>query len=70
MLPVLKDINAPVLMCWGLHDWFGGVDVPMMMLNRLPNGFLHVFGAAAHHLQSECPDEFNSLALNFIGAYT
>lgn len=69
LLPVLKDIKAPVLMCWGLHDWFGGIDVPMMMLNRLQNGFLHVFGAAAHHLQSECPDEFNSLALNFIGAY-
>lgn len=69
LLPFLKQVEAPVLMCWGLHDWFGSIDVPMMMLNRLPNAFLHVFGAAAHHLQSECPEEFNSLALSFIGAH-
>lgn len=70
LLPVLKDIKAPVLMCWGLHDWFGGIDVPVMILNRLPTGFLHIFGAAAHHLQSECPDEFNNLAISFLGAHT
>jgi len=69
LLSILKQIDVPVLMCWGLHDWFGGIDVPMMMLNRLPNAFLHVFGKAAHHLQSECPDEFNGLALSFIGAH-
>lgn len=67
LLPVLHQIEAPVLLCWGLHDWFGSIDVPMMMLNRLRNGHLHVFGNAAHHLQTECPDEFNRLASNFIG---
>ena len=66
LLPRFKDIQAPVLMCWGLHDWFGSIDVPMM-LNRLAQGQLHVFASAAHHLQTECPDAFNSLALSFIG---
>ena len=68
LLPVLHQVQAPTLLCWGLHDWFGSIDVPMMMLNRLPNAHLHVFGNAAHHLQTECPDEFNRLALSFIGA--
>lgn len=67
LLPVLNQVQAPTLMCWGLHDWFGSIDVPMMMLNRLPSGYLHVFGNAAHHLQTECPDDFNALALSFIG---
>ncbi|MBH3426431.1 alpha/beta fold hydrolase [Pseudomonas alkylphenolica] len=68
LLPVLHQVQAPTLLCWGLHDWFGSIDVPMLMLNRLPDGYLHVFGQAAHHLQSECPDDFNRLALGFIGA--
>lgn len=69
LLPVLDQVQAPTLLCWGLHDWFGSVDVPMMMLNRLLNARLHIFGNAAHHLQSECPDEFNRLASSFIGAH-
>jgi pimeloyl-ACP methyl ester carboxylesterase len=69
LLPVLPQVQAPTLLCWGLHDWFGSVDVPMLMLNRLPDAQLHVFGNAAHHLQSECPEEFNRLALSFIGAH-
>lgn len=67
LIGILPQVQAPVLMCWGLHDWFGGVDVPMLMLNRLPDACLHVFGKAAHHLQSECPDEFNRLVAGFIG---
>lgn len=67
LLPVLPQVKAPVLMCWGLHDWFGGVDVPMLMMNRLPDARLHVFGNAAHHLQSECPQAFNELASTFLG---
>lgn len=67
LLPLLPQVQAPVLMCWGLHDWFGSVDVPMLMMNRLPDARLHVFGNAAHHLQSECPQEFNELASTFLG---
>jgi len=60
-------VQAPTLICWGLHDWFGGIDVPMLMLNRFADARLHVMGNAAHHLQSECPAEFNALATTFIG---
>lgn len=69
LMPVFSRVLAPTLICWGLHDWFGGVDVPMLMLNQFANARLHVLGNLAHHLQSEAPDEFNALALTFIGGH-
>ncbi|MCM2320777.1 MAG: alpha/beta fold hydrolase [Pseudomonas sp.] len=66
---VFAQVQAPTLICWGLHDWFGGIDVPMLMLNRFADARLYVMGNAAHHLQSECPDEFNAVATAFIGGY-
>lgn len=69
LMPVFAQVQAPTLILWGLHDWFGGIDVPMLMLNQFADARLHVMGNAAHHLQSECPDEFNPLALTFLGGY-
>lgn len=62
-------VTAPTLILWGLHDWFGGIDVPMLMVNQFADARLHVMGNAAHHLQSEFPDEFNGVALAFLGGY-
>lgn len=67
LAPLFSRVKAPTQIFWGLHDWFGGIDVPMLMLNQFADARLHVMGNAAHHLQSECPDEFNALALVFIG---
>lgn len=69
LAPVFSRVTAPTLIMWGLHDWFGGIDVPMLMLNRFADARLHVMGNAAHHLQSECPEEFNALALSFLEGY-
>jgi 2-hydroxy-6-oxonona-2,4-dienedioate hydrolase len=69
LMPLFSQINAPTLILWGLHDWFGGIDVPMLMVNQFADARLHVMGNAAHHLQSEQPEEFNALALNFLGGY-
>lgn len=69
LLPMFPRVKVPTLICWGLHDWFGGIDVPMLMLNQFADARLHVMGNAAHHLQSECPDEFNAVALTFIGGH-
>lgn len=66
LAPVFPQVQAPTLIFWGLHDWFGGVDVPMLMLNQFADARLHVIGQAAHHLQSECPDEFNAHLLAFL----
>lgn len=67
---LLPRVAVPTMIFWGLHDWFGSIDVPMLMLNRFADARLHVAGNAAHHLQTECPDEFNAAALAFIGGYT
>ncbi|MCY1396398.1 4,5:9,10-diseco-3-hydroxy-5,9,17-trioxoandrosta-1(10),2-diene-4-oate hydrolase [compost metagenome] len=69
LLPMFSRVQVPTLILWGLHDWFGGIDVPMLMLNQFADARLHVMGNAAHHLQSECPDEFNAVALTFIGGH-
>jgi 2-hydroxy-6-oxonona-2,4-dienedioate hydrolase len=69
LMPILAQVQAPSLIVWGLHDWFGCIDVPMLMLNQFADARLHVMGNAAHHLQSEQPAEFNTLALGFIGGY-
>ncbi|HEY8331608.1 MAG TPA: alpha/beta hydrolase [Pseudomonas sp.] len=66
LMAVFARVRAPTLIVWGLHDWFGGIDVPMLMLNQFADARLHVMGNAAHHLQSECPAEFNALATTFI----
>ncbi|MCP8467509.1 alpha/beta fold hydrolase [Pseudomonas sp. ZM23] len=63
---LFSRVRAPSLIFWGLHDWFGGIDVPMLMLNQFADARLYVMGNAAHHLQSECPDEFNAAALAFL----
>lgn len=68
LAPVFAQVKAPTLIMWGLHDWFGGVDVPMLMLNQFADARLHVLGNAAHHLQSECADEFNAHLLAFLEA--
>lgn len=62
-------VAAPTLILWGLHDWFGGIDVPMLMVNQFADARLHILGNAAHHLQSECPEEFNGVALTFLGGH-
>ncbi|AYC32364.1 alpha/beta fold hydrolase [Pseudomonas cavernae] len=67
LVPLFAEVKAPTLIVWGLHDWFGGIDVPMLMLNQFADARLHVMGNAAHHLQTEYPAEFNALALTFIG---
>lgn len=64
--PMLARVQAPTLIFWGLHDWFGGIDVPMFMLNRMRDARLHVVGKGAHHLQSECPEEFHTVACAFL----
>jgi 2-hydroxy-6-oxonona-2,4-dienedioate hydrolase len=69
LMPLFARVRAPTLILWGLHDWFGGIDVPMLMVNQFADARLHVMGNAAHHLQSEQPAEFNALALNFLGGY-
>jgi 2-hydroxy-6-oxonona-2,4-dienedioate hydrolase len=61
-----RNVKARTLIVQGLHDVFGGVDVPLMMVNQFADARLHLIGNAAHHVQTECPDEYNAVVLSFL----
>jgi 2-hydroxy-6-oxonona-2,4-dienedioate hydrolase len=61
-----RDVKAPTLIVHGLYDAFGFVDVPIMMVNQFANARLHLMGNAAHHVQTECPAEYNAVVSAFL----
>jgi 2-hydroxy-6-oxonona-2,4-dienedioate hydrolase len=61
-----RNVKARTLIVHGLHDAFGGVDVPLFMVNQFADARLHLVGNAAHHVQTECPAEYNAVVLNFL----
>jgi 2-hydroxy-6-oxonona-2,4-dienedioate hydrolase len=62
----LDQVAAPTLIVHGLHDAFAGVDVPLFMTNRMADSRLHIIRNAAHHVQTECPAEYNEIVLGFL----
>lgn len=66
LLHLFCAVKAPSLIMWGSYDWFGAPDVALLMLNQFANARLHIIGDAAHHLQSEQPEEFNAVVLAFL----
>jgi len=61
-----RNVKARTLIVQGLHDAFGGADVPLMMVNQFADARLHLVGNAAHHVQTECPEEYNAVVLSFL----
>jgi 2-hydroxy-6-oxonona-2,4-dienedioate hydrolase len=61
-----RNVTARTLIIHGLHDAFGGVDVPLAMVNQFADARLHVVGDAGHHVQTECPAEYNAVVLGFL----
>lgn len=59
--------QVPTLILWGLQDWFGGPDVPLLMLNQFANAQLFIEGQGAHHWQTELPERFNRVVLSYLG---
>jgi pimeloyl-ACP methyl ester carboxylesterase len=43
-----------------------GLDHGLVMLRKMPQARLHVFGRCGHSVQLEHPAEFNRLALDFL----
>jgi pimeloyl-ACP methyl ester carboxylesterase len=66
LLEQFRHVKARTLVVHGLHDAFGGVDVPLMMVNQFADARLHLVGNAGHHVQTECPIEYNSVVLGFL----
>jgi pimeloyl-ACP methyl ester carboxylesterase len=62
----LDRARCPVLLVWGQDDRASPLDHALVMLRKMPQARLHVFGRCGHSVQLEHPVEFNRLALDFL----
>ena len=62
----LDRARCPVLLVWGQDDRASPLDHALVMLRKMPQARLHVFGRCGHSVQLEHPAEFNRLALDFL----
>ena len=62
----LDRARSPVLLVWGQDDRASPLDHALVMLRKMPQARLHVFGRCGHSVQLEHPAEFNRLALDFL----
>lgn len=61
-------LRQRVLLIWGREDRVNPLDGALIALKTIPRAQLHVFGGCGHWAQLEKFDEFNRLALDFLGA--
>ncbi|MBB5856808.1 4,5:9,10-diseco-3-hydroxy-5,9,17-trioxoandrosta-1(10),2-diene-4-oate hydrolase [Amycolatopsis umgeniensis] len=61
-------LRQRVLLIWGREDRVNPLDGALLALKAIPRAQLHVFGGCGHWAQLEKFDEFNRLALDFLGA--
>jgi 4,5:9,10-diseco-3-hydroxy-5,9,17-trioxoandrosta-1(10),2-diene-4-oate hydrolase len=61
-------LRQRVLLVWGREDRVNPLDGALVALKTIPRAQLHVFGGCGHWAQLEKFDEFNRLALDFLGA--
>ena len=62
----LDGNHAPTLIVWGQHDWWGGLDVPLYMMQRMQEAYIYVLPACGHYLQQERPEMYARLAIDFL----
>ena len=60
-------LRQPVLLTWGREDRVNPLDGALVALKTIPRAQLHVFGRCGHWAQLEKFDEFNRLAIEFLG---
>jgi 2,6-dioxo-6-phenylhexa-3-enoate hydrolase len=61
-----EKVTCPVLLCWGMDDRFGALDIGLFMLRRFSRGSMHIFNKCGHWAQVEHADEFNRVVLDFL----
>jgi 4,5:9,10-diseco-3-hydroxy-5,9,17-trioxoandrosta-1(10),2-diene-4-oate hydrolase len=62
-------LRNQVLLIWGREDRVNPLDGALVALKQIRKAQLHVFGGCGHWAQLEKFDEFNSLALEFLGGH-
>ncbi len=60
-------LRHEVLLIWGREDRVNPVDGALVALKLIKRARLHVFGGCGHWAQLEKRDEFNRLAMDFLG---
>jgi len=60
-------LRQRVLLIWGREDRVNPLDGALVALKMIPRAQLHVFGQCGHWAQVEKFEEFNRLALDFLG---
>ncbi|MFI5612203.1 4,5:9,10-diseco-3-hydroxy-5,9,17-trioxoandrosta-1(10),2-diene-4-oate hydrolase [Amycolatopsis sp. NPDC051903] len=61
-------LRQRVLLVWGREDRVNPLDGALIALKTIPRAQLHIFGGCGHWAQLEKFDEFNRLALDFLGS--
>lgn len=64
---LLDQVAQPCLLIWGRDDRVLPLEAALFALKRMPNADLHVFNRTGHWAQLERKDEFNRIALDFLG---
>lgn len=62
----LEQLAAPTLLVWGQDDRATALDIGLLLLKRLPDARLHVFGRCGHWAQAEHATEFNRISVDFL----
>ena len=65
--PDLHKLKAKLLICWGMDDRFGALDVGLQMMRLVNGARMHIFSKCGHWAQVEHADAFNRLMLDFFG---
>lgn len=63
----LERCTAPTLLIWGQDDRATALDIGLLLLRKLPDARLTVFGRCGHWAQAERPEEFNRVVVDFLG---
>lgn len=62
----IASIDAPTLILWGRQDRVVPIEVGLHLAATLPHADMHIFGRCGHVPQSERPEDFNRLVLDFL----
>ncbi len=66
--PRLREIQVPVLVIVGRHDFITNVSMAEEMVKHLPNARLEIFEDSGHFALVEEPEKFRELVCGFVGA--
>lgn len=62
----LRNVAAPVLFMWGMHDYFLPPDYALMLANMVQEGHVHVMAGVGHHLEEEQPAAYSAVVRAFL----